>query len=62
MKDEPAAVEPDSQSASDDIRKSNPSPIAVKTFAGGIGCAAIVAALIYSNRCEKNDGLLGRKR
>lgn len=31
-----------------DIRKSKPSPAAMRSFAGGVGCAAIVAALIYA--------------
>ena len=58
MSSEPSAIQSDSQLAADEIRKANPSPTAVKTFAGGIGCAAIVAALIYSKR-HKRDDLLG---
>lgn len=47
------------QSTSDDIRSTKPSQAALKTFAGGIGCSAIVAALIYMKR-RKNDAPLGR--
>ena len=47
------------QSASDDIRSTKPSQAALKTFAGGIGCSAIVAALMYMNR-RKNDEPPGR--
>lgn len=31
-----------------DIRRSNPSPAAMTAFAGGVGSAAIVAALIFA--------------
>lgn len=34
----------------DEMRKASPASNAMKTFAGGIGCAAIVAALIYTKR------------
>jgi hypothetical protein len=45
-------VESHRQSVCDDIRSSKPTSVSVKTFDGGIGCAAIVAALIYAKRRE----------
>jgi hypothetical protein len=39
----------------DDIRSSVPTTKALKTFAVGIGCPAIVAALIYTTQQKKEQ-------
>jgi hypothetical protein len=60
MSREPKAAQAESQSAGDEVRRGKASAATVGAFTGGIGCAAIVAALIYSKRRE-SDGQLGRE-
>ena len=50
MTDQGDAVQPDIGSAREEVRKPSISPAAISVFAGGIGSAAIVAALIFAKR------------
>ena len=50
MTEQSDAVQPVIGSAREDVRRPGVSPAAIRAFAGGIGSAAIVAALIFAKR------------